>query len=71
MDASAVLAGAEGQVIDEAVAALAQRDQARPSPGPDERRRDLRQLFHLVLRSMRADRAEPIIGPAERIATHC
>ena len=71
MDASAVLAGAEDQVIDEAVAALAQRDQARPSPRPDEHRRDLRQLFHLVLRCMRADRAEPIIGPAERIAAHC
>jgi hypothetical protein len=43
-------------VIDEAVAALAQRDQARPSSRPDERRRDLRQLFHLALRCMRADR---------------
>ena len=58
-------------MIDEAVAILAQRDEARQSPGPEERRRDVRQLFHLVLRCMRAGRAEPIIRPSERIAAHC
>ena len=71
MDASAVLASAEDRVIDEAVAALAQRDQARHQPGPDRRRRDVRQLFRLVLRCMRAGRAEPIIRPSEQIAAHC
>jgi methylmalonyl-CoA decarboxylase len=71
VDASAVLADAEDQVIDDAVAVLAQRDQARQSPRTDQRRRDVRQLFHLVLRCMRAGRAEPIIRPSEHIATHC
>jgi methylmalonyl-CoA decarboxylase len=72
MDAAAVLASAEDQVIDDAVAALAQRDQARPrSPGPDGRRRDVRQHFRLVLRCVRAGRAEPIIRPSEQIAAHC
>ena len=71
MDASAALASAEDRVIDEAVAALAQRDQARQSPRPDERRRDVRQLYRLVLRCVRAARAEPIIRPAEQIAAHC
>ena len=68
MDVSAVLASAEDRVTDEAVAALAHRDQA---PSPDRRRRDVRQLFRLVLRCMRAGRAEPIIRPSEQIAAHC
>jgi hypothetical protein len=71
VDASAVLASAEDRVIDEAVAALAQRDQVRQSSAPDGRRRDVRQLFRLVLRCMRAGRAEPIIRPCEQIAAHC
>jgi len=72
VDASAVLARAEDRVIDEAVTALAQRDQARDgSPGPDERRRDVRQLFRLVLHCVHAGRAEPIIRPSEQIAAHC
>ena len=59
-------------MIDEAVAALAQRDQAdQQSPGPDGRRRDVRQLFRLVLRCLHAERAKPIIRPSEQIATHC
>ncbi len=70
MDASAVLASAEDRVIDEAVAVLAQRDQGRQSPLPDRRRRDVRQLFRLVLRCVRADRAGPIIRPSEQIAAH-
>lgn len=68
MDASAVLASAEDRVIDEAVAALAHGDQ---SPLSDQRRRDVRQLFRLVLRCVRADRAKPIIRPSEQIAAHC
>ena len=71
MDASAVLASAEDRVIDEAVAALTQRGQAGQSHRPDERRRDVRQLFRLVLRCMRAGRAEPVIRPSEQIAAHC
>ena len=71
MDASAVLAHAEDRVIDEAVAVLAERDQARRSARPDEHRRDVRQLFRLVLRCMHAGRAEPIIKPSEQIAAHC
>jgi methylmalonyl-CoA decarboxylase len=70
VDASAVLADAEDRVIDETVAALAQHDQARRSPRPDEHRRDVRQLFRLVLRCMHAGRAEPIAKPSEQIAAH-
>jgi methylmalonyl-CoA decarboxylase len=70
VDASAVLASAEDRVIDEAVAALAQHDVACQSPLPDDRRRDARQLFRLVLRCLRAGRAEPIIRPCEQIAAH-
>jgi methylmalonyl-CoA decarboxylase len=71
VDASAVLADAEDRVIDEAVAALAQHDQARQSPRPDEHRRDVRQLFRLVLRCMHAGHAAPITRPSEQIAAHC
>ena len=71
MDTSAVLASVEDRVIDEAVAALAQSDQARQSPLPDGRRREVRQLFRLVLRCVRAGRAKPIIRPSEQIAAHC
>jgi hypothetical protein len=71
MDASAVLLDAEDRVIDEAVAVLAQRDQACQSPRPDGRRRDVRQLFDLVLCCVRAGRAEPVIRPSEQIAGHC
>ena len=71
MDVSAVLGDAEDRVIDEAVADLAQRDHARQPARPDERRRDLRQLFRLVLRCMHAGRAEPVIRPSEQIAAHC
>jgi len=70
VDASAVLASAEDRVIDEAVAALALSDQARRSPLPDQRRRDVRQLFRLVQRCVRAGRAKPIIRPSEQIAAH-
>jgi methylmalonyl-CoA decarboxylase len=71
VDASAVLASAEDRVIDEAVAALAHSDQARQSPTPDGRRREVRQLLRLVLRCMRAGRTKPIIRPSEQIAAHC
>jgi hypothetical protein len=53
-------------VIDDAVAALAQGDQARRSRLPDGRRREVRQLFRLVLRCVRAGRAKLIIRPSEQ-----
>jgi methylmalonyl-CoA decarboxylase len=70
VDVLTVLAGAEERVIDEAVAALVQRDQTGQPSGPDYRRRDVRQLFRLVLRCVRAGRAGPIIRPSEQIAAH-
>jgi methylmalonyl-CoA decarboxylase len=71
VDASEVLASAEDRVIDEAIAVLAPGDQAHPSALPDQRRREVRQLFRLVLRCVRAGRAKPIIRPSEQIAAHC
>ncbi len=58
-------------MIDETVAALAPPGPDRPrSPSPDGRR-DVRQLFRLVLHCVHAGRAEPVIRPAEQIAAHC
>jgi methylmalonyl-CoA decarboxylase len=71
VDASAILASAEDRVIDEVVGALAQRGQGRESLLPDRSRRNARQLFRLVLRCVRAGRAEPIIRPSEQIVAHC
>jgi methylmalonyl-CoA decarboxylase len=63
---SAVLAAAEEQVVDEAVAALTRHH----SSNPDQRRRNVRQLFGLVLRCVSQGRIEPIIKPCEQIAVH-
>jgi methylmalonyl-CoA decarboxylase len=72
VEASVVLASAADRVVDEAVAVLAQRDQAHHhSATAQERRRAMRQLFDLVLRSVQKGHAEPIIRPSERIAAHC
>jgi methylmalonyl-CoA decarboxylase len=72
VDVSAVLADAEDRVVDEAVAALAVGDQpGQHWHGPEERRRDVRQLFRLVLRCVREGSAESIITPSGRIAAHC
>ena len=57
-------------MIDEAVAALAQAGQAGRPPRPDGRRREVRQLFRLVLRCVRAGCAEPVIRPSGQIAAH-
>ena len=71
MEVSAVLAAAEDRVVDEAVAALAQRGPAlNDSSSPEQRRRDVRQLFGFVLRCVREGRAESIIRPSEQIAAH-
>ncbi|MBV9095140.1 MAG: hypothetical protein JO132_14900, partial [Streptosporangiaceae bacterium] len=71
VEPSAVLAGAEDQVVDEAVAVLARTAATgrRPS-GPDQHRRNMRQLFGLVLRCVHEGRAEPIVRPAEQIAAY-
>jgi methylmalonyl-CoA decarboxylase len=72
VDVSVVLAEAEDRVVDEAVAALVggdQPDQHRYSA--EERRRDVRQLFRLVLRCVREGSAESISTPSGRIAAHC
>jgi methylmalonyl-CoA decarboxylase len=72
VDVSAVLADAEDRVVDEAVAALAEG--AQPDQhwhSPEERRRDVRQLFRLVLRCVREGSAESIIAPSGRIAAYC
>ena len=58
-------------MIDDAVAALARADQPCQSPLPDGRRREVRQLFRLVLRCIHAGHAKPIIRPSEQIAAHC
>ena len=67
MDVSAVFADAEDRVVDEAVAALMKGDQHNPA----ERRRDVRQLFRLVLRCVREGSADSIVTPSGRIAAHC
>jgi Enoyl-CoA hydratase/isomerase len=72
VDVSAVLADAEDRVVDEAVAALAEGDQpGHHGHSMEERRRDVRQLFRLVVRCMREGSAESIITPSGRIAAHC
>ncbi len=72
MEASAVLASAQDRVVDEAVAVLTHREQSHDhTPTAQESRRNMRQLFDLVLRCVRKGRPEPIIRPAERIAAHC
>jgi methylmalonyl-CoA decarboxylase len=72
MDVSAVLAEAEDRVVDEAVAALVEGDQPdQHRRSTEECRRDVRQLFRLVLRCVREGGAESIITPSARIAAHC
>jgi methylmalonyl-CoA decarboxylase len=72
VEASAVLASAEARVVDEAVAVLTHRQQSHHhQPPAQECRRNMRQLFDLVLRCLRQGCAEPIIRPSERIAAHC
>jgi methylmalonyl-CoA decarboxylase len=72
VDVSAVLAEAEDRVVEEAVAALAEGDQPdQHRHSAEERRRDARQLFRLVLRCVREGSAESIIAPSGRIAAHC
>jgi methylmalonyl-CoA decarboxylase len=71
VEVSAVFASAEEQVVGEALAALERRDQVHNHPPrPEEHRRNVRQLFGLVLRCVREGRADRIITPSEQIAAH-
>ncbi len=71
MEMSAVLASAEGQVVDDAVATLERRGAASlPSSSPEERRSYFRALFGLVVQCVDEGHVEPIIISSEQIATH-
>ena len=69
METSAVLASAQDRVVSDVVASLERRDQARhDASSPEQRRRDVRHLFELVLRCVHEGSAESIITPSEQIA---
>ena len=69
METSAVLASAQDRVVSDVVASLGRRDQAHHhASSPEQRRREVRHLFELVLRCVQEGSAEPIITPAEQIA---
>jgi methylmalonyl-CoA decarboxylase len=66
---SAVLADARDRVVDEALAALKERDQAgRLASSRTERRRDMEHLFELIQRCVHEGHCEEIIGPSQRMA---
>jgi methylmalonyl-CoA decarboxylase len=66
---SAVLAGAEDRIVDEAVAVLERCDQLHHyAVSPEERRRNVRHLFELVVRCVQEGHAEPIIASSQQIA---
>jgi methylmalonyl-CoA decarboxylase len=69
METSAVLASAQDRVVSEVVASLVRRDQENHhASSPEQRRRDVRHLFELVLRCVHEGSAESIIAPSEQIA---
>ena len=66
---SAVLAGAQGRIVDEAVAALERRDQAhRRAASAADRRRYVRDLLGLVVQCVRERGTEPIIASSRQVA---
>ncbi len=66
---SAILAQAADRVINDAIAALDERDRAqRHAPSPAERRHDVERLFGLVGQCLREGRADPIVKPSQQIA---
>ena len=66
---SAVLADAQGRVVDEAVAALERRDQThRRAASAADRRRYVGDLFGLVAACVRAGGTEPIIASSRQVA---
>jgi len=69
VEMSVVIANAGERVVEEAAAALGRRDQAHHhAVSPEEHRRDVRDLFELVVRCVREGRAEPIIASSRQIA---
>ena len=69
METSAVLASAQDRVVGEVVASLERRGQAHEhASSPEQRRRDVRHLFGLVLRCVHEGSAGSIITPSEQIA---
>ena len=68
METSAVLAGAEDRVVDEAVAELDRRHTSDQASSPEMRRRHLRDLFELVVKCLRDGVVEPIIASSQQLA---
>ena len=68
-ETSAILASAQDRVVSEVVASLERRDQAHHDAfSPEQRRRDVRHLFGLVLWCVHECSAESIITPSRQIA---
>ena len=71
VEMSAVLATAEDRVVEEAAATLERRHQAHHhAVSPEERRRDVRDLFELVVQCVHEGRTEPIIASSQQIAAN-
>ena len=68
LETSAVIAGAEERVVDEAVAELERRHHERPDLQPGERRRHVRDLFRLVVQVRARGAVEPIIASSQQLA---
>ncbi len=69
VEMSAVLASAQGRVVDEAVAALERRDQThRRAASAADRRRYVWDLFGLVVQCVREGGTEPIIASSRQVA---
>ncbi len=68
METSAVIAGAEERVVEEAVAELDRRHTSDQSSSPEMRRRHLRDLFELVVKCLRDGVVEPIIASSQQLA---
>ena len=71
VETSVVIANAGERVVEEAAAALERRHQAHHhAVSPEEHRRNVRDLFELVVRCVREGRAEPIIASSRQIAAN-
>jgi methylmalonyl-CoA decarboxylase len=71
VETSAILATVEDRVVEEAAAALERRHQAHHhAVSPEEHRRNVRDLFELVVQCVHEGRAEPIIASSQQIATN-
>ncbi|MGO9964591.1 MAG: methylmalonyl-CoA decarboxylase [Acidimicrobiales bacterium] len=68
METSAVIAGAEDRVVDEAVAELDRRRTNDQASSPEMRRRHLRDLFELVVRCLHDGVVAPIIASSQQLA---